>query len=133
MSCVPSLSSSGACVMYGLPANEDFRFIQGKSLIQVCIGYNEVILRLDDRLSILIQSDMGHVSSTGELTAVYETSIPAAPMLTALLHLTVDKVMASPPGTLSLTFSNGETLELYDSSPHYESYVITYGDKTIVV
>jgi hypothetical protein len=56
-----------------------------------------------------------------------------AKLLVSLLNATITKASAIPPGTLALEFSNGEILEVYDASPAYESYLITHGDKVIVV
>ena len=119
--------------MYGLSADTDLSFFAGKLLGQVCIGYSEAILRFGDDVSITIQTDMSHVSSAGEVTAVYKTIRPSAPMLVGLLHCSVERALALPPGTLVLEFSNGEKLEIHDSTPEYESYVITHGAKVIVV
>lgn len=119
--------------MYGLPENIDLSFFHGKVLQQVCIGYNEAILRFGDDVSITIETDIGHKSSAGEITALYKTIIPSAPMLASFMHSSIVKASAILPGTLALEFSNGEVLEVYDTSSQYESYIIKYGDKTIVV
>ena len=118
--------------MYGLPEKTDLSFLKGKQLLQVCIGYNEVILNFDGDLSILAQTDIGHRSSQLPI-AIYETSIAAAPVLVRFLHQSVANASAGPPGTLILEFSNGESLEIYDTSSHYESYKINYDGKTIIV
>ena len=119
--------------MYGLSADTDLSFFGNTLLGQVCIGYSEAILRFGDDLSITIMTDIGHVSSAGEVTAVYKTIKPAAPMLVGFLHLSVERASAEPPGTLILEFSNGERLEIYESAHEYESYVINHGNKAIVV
>src|SRR5262249_27540016 len=118
--------------MYGLPEKTDLSFLKGKQLLQVCIGYNEVILHFDGNVSINAQTDIGH-SSRGVQTTIYKTSIAAAPMLVHFLHESVTNASATAPGTLVLEFSNGETLEIQDSSPQYESYTINYCGKIIVV
>ena len=119
--------------MNGLSADTDLSFLFGKVLGQVCIGYSEAILHFWDGVSITIMSDIGHVSSSGEATAVYKTIRPAAPMLVGFLHCSVERASALPPGTLVLEFSNGDKLEIYDSSPQYESYLIKHGDNVIVI
>jgi hypothetical protein len=50
-----------------------------------------------------------------------------------LLGTTIAGASVVPPGTLRLTWSNGHVLEIMDSSERYESYVVTCGDKLIVV
>ena len=118
--------------MYGLPEKTDLSFLKGKQLLQVCIGCNEVVLNFDGDLSITAQTDIGHKSAKLPST-IYKTSIAAAPVLVRFLHESVANASVALPGTLVLEFSNTETLEIYDSSSHYESYVINYAAKTIVV
>jgi hypothetical protein len=118
--------------MYGLPRDTDLGFFKGKLLLQVCTGVNEVILRFDGDISLTIQTDIAHRS--GEvLTALYKLSIPATPMLLRLLHSSVIRTEIKAPGTLILEFSNGEAIEIYDTSSQYESYHITYDNRMIIV
>jgi hypothetical protein len=118
--------------MYGLPENTDLRFFTNRVLLQVCLGANEAILRFDGDVSVTAQTDMGH-KSAGVFTALYKTIIPSAAMLVRFLHTSVIGASVRSPGTLVLEFSNGEALELYDTSSDYESYQITYDGNTIVV
>jgi len=119
--------------LYGIPADTDLSFLVHKVLEQVCIGQNEAILRFGDDVSITIESDMSHASSAGEVTAIYKTIAPSAPMLVSLINCSIEKASAIPPGTLRLEFSNGDRLEIHDAHSAYESYQITHGDKIIVV
>ncbi len=118
--------------MYGLPQDTDLTFLKGKQLLQVCIGYNEVILHFDGNVTITAQTEIGH-NSGRELSAIYKTAIPAAPALVRFLHESVLNASVVSPGTLKLDFSNGEGLEIYDTSSQYESYQINYEGRTIVV
>ena len=118
--------------MYGLSENTDLSFLRGKQLLQVCIGYNEVIMNFDRDLSITAQTDIGHKSAKLPGT-IYKTSIAVTPVLVGFLHESVANVSVAPPGTLVLEFSNGETLEIHDTSSQYESYTINYEGKIIVV
>lgn len=118
--------------MYGLPENTDLSFFNGKILLQVCIGYNEVILRFDGDVSITIQTDIAHKSGD-VFTALYKTIIPSAAMLVSFIHKSISKASAKSPGTLVLEFSNGEGLEIYDTSSEYESYQIMHDANLIVV
>jgi hypothetical protein len=118
--------------MYGLSENTDVSFFEKKVLLQVCIGFHEVILRFDPDISITAQTDIGHFS--GDLClGIYKSPVGAGPMLVRFLECTVVKAFAELPGTLGLEFSNGEGIEIYDSSPTYESYQIVHGGKIIVV
>jgi hypothetical protein len=97
--------------MYGLPDHTDLSFIKDKALLQVCIGFNEVILNFDGNISITAQTDIAHTLN-GEITAVYKASIPTAPMLVRFLHESVTRVSIQAPGTLVLQFSNNEGLAI---------------------
>jgi hypothetical protein len=118
--------------MFGLPENTDLSFFKDKILLQVCIGCNEAILHFDDDVSVTIEGEIGH-RSEGMVTALYKTIIPSAPILLDFIHASIVKALVQPPGTLLLEFSNGEALEIYDSSTGYESYQIKSGEKIIVV
>ena len=119
--------------MHGISAVTDLSFFVDMVLEQVCIGCSEAILRFGDNVSITIMTDISHTSSAGEITALYKTIKPSAPMLVNLINFSVKKASTMPPGTLILEFSNGDKIEIYDTSLAYESYTITYGDKVIAV
>ena len=118
--------------MYGLPPNTDVSFLNGKLLRQVCIGFNEIILRFDDNVTLTAQTDIGHRSG-GIITAIYKHSMSVAPVVVKLLHKAVVSASCQQPGTLILDFGDDEGLEFYDSSPQYESYTINNNNVLIVV
>jgi len=119
--------------MYKLPDNVDLTFFKGSLLLQICIGANEVILRFENQISITIQTDIVHKSQSGDVTAIYKSITTSASMLVSFLHYKITEAIAIDPSTISLRFSNGEYLEIYDTSTQYESYQINNGDKTIIV
>jgi len=119
--------------MYKLPDNVDLTFFKGSLLLQICIGANEVILRFENQISITIQTDIVHKSQSGDVTAIYKSITTSASMLVSFLHYKITEAIAIDPSTISLRFSNGEYLEIYDTSTQYESYQINHGDKTIIV
>lgn len=119
--------------MYGLPLDTDLSFFRGRQLRQLCIGCNEAILKFGDHVSLTIQTDIGHKSTARELIALYKMILPAVPMLVSLINSTVTNACAIPPGTLALEFSNGDILEIYDSSSEFESYQIWHDNHLIVV
>jgi hypothetical protein len=118
--------------MYGLPNDTDLSFLKDATLIQVCVGENEIILNLHPQISIMFTGVVRLVSPGGdEMTS--EESLQIAPALLPILGSTVVEVSFVPPGTLRLVWSSGHLLDLIDSEEHYESYTITNGDKVIVV
>ena len=118
--------------MYGLASDTDLTFLQGKDLIQVRIGVHEVIVAFDNDITIMIQSDIVHKIGN-DIAACYRLPVSAMPALVRFLGTRVVTTTISPPGTLGLVFSNGETLELHDSSSQYESYHISHKAGLIVV
>jgi hypothetical protein len=118
--------------MNRLPSDLDLSFFKDKPLFQVCIGANELILNFDDYVSITVTSRIG---LTGILAShdTYEDFSKAAPAVVALLNDVVVAAEGDSAGTLTLTFRSGIKLEFYDTSDHYESYLVKNGDKVIVV
>lgn len=118
--------------MYGLSTDVDLSFFINKLLLQVCIGNNEAILHFDNDVSITIHTDISHRHGTVE-TALYKSIPSSAAMLVAFIHESVQATAVEPPGTLVLTFSNQESIVLYDISDQYESYEIYSGTTSIIV
>ena len=118
--------------MYGLPAELDLNFLVGPTLLQVCIGENEVILNFDGEISITIESTF-LVRDPNGLETVFEDSQSAAGSLVKLVSDTIAKVHGQEDGTLRLWFTKGDFLEIYDSFESYESYQIQHGTKIFVV
>lgn len=116
--------------MYGLASTTDFSFLVGATLIQVCFGENELILRFDSGTSILIEGDF-RVGTTEQVE--YSSPAPAASPITALLGEQVREYRISDDSELELEFANGIRVTLADSSREYESYQVTHGGDTWVI
>lgn len=118
--------------MYGLPPNADLSFFQGKTLQQVCVGLHEMILNFDEPISVTIMSPIA-CTLAGASYQKYDDYRAAASVVAALLQDVVVSAKGEIDGTLTLEFCGGGRLVVYDDSKHYESYVITNGDKLVVV
>ena len=119
--------------MYGLPKNVDLTFLLRKKILQVCIGFNEIIFHFDeDRVSICIQSTCAYQSEDGTVVQIENYPISAS-TLCKVLGEPIIQVHGEESGALKLKFSNGSTLTIYDDDKQYESYQIKHGDKVIVV
>ena len=118
--------------MYGLPKNLDLGFLLGKALQQICVGSHEVILKFDDDLEVTVTSECDYKSKTGQFTRVKEYPASAS-MICRLLGFSIVKAEGTEDGTLTLRFSNEDTLIIYDDSKQYESYQINYHEHLIVV
>jgi len=118
--------------MNGLPSGIDLSFFHKKTLLQVCIGANDLILNFDEFVKITITSHIGWTESWGTHDT-YESFRNSASVIVNLLGKKITSVTGDDKGTLSLTFDGGGCLSVYDDSKQYESYVIKNGDKLIVV
>lgn len=118
--------------MYGLPDDLDLGFLVGTTLLQVCIGANEVILKFDADICITIETRFRIRDANGH-DAVYDNAPSAAVSLVAILSDSIAEVRGKQDGTLRLSFSKSAVLELYDSSKEFESYQIQHGKHIHVV
>ena len=117
--------------MYGLDKNKDLTFLEGKELIQICIGQHQVILRYTDDVYISIE---GNFELLSQDESGYERTLPElASSLVVLLGAKVSETEIGDNGALDLHFSNHEILRLYDSNDNSESYEIGSPNFTIVV
>jgi hypothetical protein len=129
--------------MHGLPRDIDLPFLDGKTLLQVCVGENELILNLEGkdfaRVSITVTSPMGivhpridpnHVTQNEEM---FDRLPKAASAVSAFLGSSIRVVSHEESGLLILNFTNAGSIVLRDDSKSYESYIIKHGDVLIVV
>lgn len=129
--------------MFGISADEDFDFLVGKLLQQMCFGENELVLRFDDpTIDLKVVSDVPQIVCVIESNIEIITQVRGSRLAESALSLAGDLVnllgkrilgVETKPRTLSLKFDNEYTLVLHDSEEHYESFNIRYGDGTIVV
>lgn len=118
--------------MYGLPSDLDLEFLVGLTLLQVCVGANEVILRFDQDVSITMETRIRARYADGK-DVVFDCAPLAAVSLVAFLSDSITEVLGQRDGTLRMSFSRGGLIEVYDSSKDYESYQIQHGPAIHVV
>lgn len=118
--------------MNGLPTDADLSFLEGATLLQVCVGENEVILNLDPDISIMVASVIRMTTGDGVALELADAPESGRSML-ALLGHGVAAVAHDPDGTLRRTWDGGEVTELLDSWKEFESYTIRHGDTLLVV
>ena len=118
--------------MYGLQVGIDLSFFLGRSLTQICIGANELILNFDSDVSVTVESRIG-LTSPGADTEQFDDLRASGALLVGLLERHVATVEGRPEGTLRLQFETGHILEFYDSSQAYESYQVRNGSDLIIV
>jgi hypothetical protein len=120
--------------MYGLKKGTDLGFLNGRELIQVCIGLYQTIFKFDEEVAISVEGEFRYFDGQDERASREEpNSALLAARTVALLGATIEIFEANADGTLILTFSNKHRLTILDSSKDYESYDITRPGQTIVV
>ncbi len=118
--------------MYGLPPDIDLSFFAGQKLIQVCVGFHDLILHFDEGVSATITSAVG-CRNRHEMSCRFEEFPVAASAVAGFLNKVVKCARGDTDGTLTIEFEGDEWLEMYDDSEQFESYVIKHGDREIVV
>lgn len=120
--------------MYGLNVGTDLTPLMGCTLESLDLTEHQVQLRLDSLrgISLSIESDFSVKSAEGK-ASTYDGGREAAQVLANLLGERVEEAQVTAPGTLTLRWSNGSVLEVFDSNEHYESYQIYLGERLIVV
>jgi hypothetical protein len=119
--------------MYGLKPDVDLSFFVGRELNQVAVGLANVQFNFDgpvlsagvqSLLSLSVQSQVEH-SSKGivkEWDGGENMPLSAASLL-GLIGSSVVAVQGDPDGTLTLEFSNGDVVRVFDTEG-YEAYQI---------
>jgi hypothetical protein len=120
--------------MHGLKKDIDLNFLNGRELIQLCIGLYQTIFKFDEDVAISVEGEFRYFDGQDEWTWRPEpgSSLLAARTV-ALLGATIESLASEENGMLALTFSNRSRLTIVDSSKDYESYDITRPGQTIVV
>lgn len=107
--------------MYGIPASTDLNFMAGMSLIQVCVGQNELILRFDEPVEIVVESDM--FVHQGGVTAHERSDVILG--LIGCLASPITSLFWREDGTIVLFLDERQArIELRDANADYESYTV---------
>lgn len=118
--------------MYRLPKDINLSFLENRVLDQVCIGFNDLILKFDELVVLTVTSKCNHETKTGIKTQIDNYAINAN-TICLLLGNRILEVNGCEAGTLFLKFSNGDTFTIYNDSDQYESYMINTPNLNIVV
>lgn len=117
--------------MHGIPENTDLAPLVGAILEQLCIGLNEIILRFGDSLSLTVEGQLRLESN--EVVWQGNTYREAANAFAALLGVAIVRSWIVDSKTLSIEFSNGTVVTVFDSKTRYESFQLHIGDRVVVV
>lgn len=129
--------------MFGISPDENFDFLVGKLLQQMCFGENEIVLHFDDpevdlvefpnapKIMCIVEADIEIVTRLRGRRRAEDARSLAGDLVDLLGKRIIGTSFAHR--SLSLVFDNEYTLVLHDSEEHYESFNIRYGDRVIVV
>jgi hypothetical protein len=118
--------------MNGLPATFNASTFIGNVLDAICFSANTINFSFQDDVLITVMGSFIHRDT--KATTPNKQCVPVSSSgLMALTGKVVQLAEARQDGTLTLHFENDHTLILFDDSRQYESYIITAGDKEIIV
>lgn len=121
-------------MLYKLSKDTDLSFLVKRELIQVAIGFHQVIFNFDGTVTVSISAEDGFEVVSDSVTQTWEPRRPlTADAALGLLGQTVERVEISTNSEVNLLFSTGMQLVILTSEAPYESYQITYGTSLIVV
>jgi hypothetical protein len=118
--------------MHGLPPDTDLSFFSGKTLVQVCIGVNEIILNFEPILRVTVLSSICCAPPATTLQT-FSDAREAAKVLVCFLDDKIATASAGPDGAVTILFQSGGRIQLVEDRTDYESYIIDNGAASIVV
>ena len=119
--------------MYGLREDINLKFFIGRTLENVNFGIAIVQLLFDEETGISVEMHLEHQSK--ETLSVWDGDqhIAAVASLVHLIGCTITNIETQTDGTLTLVFSNGDVVTLYDDTSLYQAYHIWHGDDPMIV
>jgi Family of unknown function (DUF6188) len=119
--------------MYGLPSDPKLDVaLKGQTLVQVCVGTNDLFLNFSGDVSIGVYFCIASGSSHDTLVSRSDF-VEASQDLLKVLSVDVREVTWNKNGTIMITFDTGFLIELHDDSQQFESYTIRTSSGLIVV
>ena len=89
--------------MYGIRSNLNLNFLIGRTLVQICVGENDLVLNFDGQLSITVMSSIGCTTKAINIDR-YEDFRKAAGDLFVFLNKTIQSATFKNNSTLILSF-----------------------------
>ena len=114
--------------MYGVPKDLPLQRFLGDSICQIALGLHDIHFHFDKAGSIHV--DGGKWQIKDALGTIVDESIEGLPStrqqyrVQVILGSEVKKFVIDAPRSISLTFSSGYSLTIYDDSEQYESFSI---------
>lgn len=120
-----------AARMNGLPENVNFEFFVGRELGGITFGRWQTIFLFDQQVELSVESEFE--LHEGKSRKRFSDPLLAAQRLVQYIGSTVTGVGTQTDGTLILTWESGQTMTVFDSTEHYESYQVHHGEAIWVV
>jgi hypothetical protein len=117
--------------MYGLPSDFDPDVFVGRELENVTFAQNLIVLRFTG-ISVNLEGTVPYKVSPSS-DEQYESPPVVQSSLVGAVGRTVEATELKSPKELVLRLSNGFEVVLLDDSDQYESYLISFGEREIVV
>jgi hypothetical protein len=118
--------------MHGFEHDASFGFLQGLTLTQVCLGQYATQLHFGPQGSISMEGQYVHLTSE-DREIVQPRSSCGPNELFRLLGQSVVEVAIISTERMLISFSNGDALTLIDDSEQYESFVVNWDQRIIVI
>jgi hypothetical protein len=115
--------------MHGVPADLDLSKFRAATLIQICIGENQIQFHFHPEGSISVEGHWELRDSTGVLVdeSIDRNSERDALRAHVLLGKIVEGYSINAPDSFELQFDSGHSLAVFDDSKQYESFSIQPG------
>jgi hypothetical protein len=112
----------------------DLSFLEKATLIQICMGANDLGLVFDGPVrptSNVMISSVFAIRLSDQSASQHE--LEEGHLLRPFLNRDVITANWAENGTLVLTFDKNDQILVLDNSDQFESYIITHGNTTIVI
>ena len=119
--------------MYGIGDKNSCNLLIDKELIQICIGLYHLILKFADNLAISAECELCLKYPDGSEIKILDHEPVNFACLTCLLGRVVENVKVEDDEELSLFFSGGFQLSIFDSNKSEESFTISMNGYEMVV
>ena len=118
--------------MYGLPDDFDATIFVGCTLELISFTANTIHFAFDKQTSITVSGS--YALKRGVHHGIERGTAPASSsQLMVLIEKQILSGQADKEGTLTLHFTDGFQLEIFDDSKDFESYSMTVGESTTYV
>lgn len=118
--------------MYGFPNDFDHRVFVGRELETITYAVNVIVLAFADRLTVSASGALSYRVASDAATGVDRPPVVCTSLVN-LVGRTVLEAELKSARELFLEFDGGGSVTLLDDAGRYECYLISTGDREIIV